>query len=187
MQRLGFWVACVLAALSGAVQAHEDSVVVSGSNLDPAAAVVVGRFDQTNFNSVSASGALLYLVGGANRKPIPADLLSELELLRSRLRNLWRPPAPAGATDLQELAVDISIKLKRDGTLAGPPKVLTNRESDLFKASRDSALSAIEHGQPFSMLSPKHYNGWKEIVVTFDPRSLLPDKRQARLFRSAPP
>lgn len=168
MQRLGFLVTCVLAALNGAVQAHEDNVAISGSNLDPAAAVAVGRFDQTNSGSASASGAFLHLVGGANRKPIPADLISELELLRSRLSELWRPPP--GATEPQDLTLDISIKLKRDGTLAGPPKVLTNRESDLFKASRDSALNAIQNGQPFSMLSPKYYNNWKEIVVAFDPR-----------------
>jgi hypothetical protein len=168
MQRLGFWVGCVLAALSGAVQAHEDSVVVSGSNLDPAAAIAVGRFDQTNFDSASASGAFLFLVGAANQKPIPAELMSELRLLRTRLSELWRPPA--GATDPQELTVEINIKLKRDGTLAGPPTVLGRGDSPLFKAARDGAVKAIYQGQPFTMLRPEHYDDWKEITVRFDPR-----------------
>ena len=168
MQRLGFWVACVLAALNGAVQAHEDSVMVSGSNLDPAAAIAVGRFDQTNFDSASASGAFLFLVGAANQKPIPAELMSELRLLRTRLSELWRPPA--GATDPQELTVEINIKLKRDGTLAGPPTVLSRGDSPLFKAARDGAVTAIYQGQPFTMLRPERYDDWKEITVKFDPR-----------------
>jgi hypothetical protein len=166
MRRLWFWITCALAALHGAVQAQEDSVAASDSKLDPTAIFAVGNSNRADFGSTS--GALLHLVAGADRKPIPAYLVSELESLRIRLSDLWHPPA--GAKDSQELTVDISMKLKRDGTLASPPTVLTIGESDLFKASRDSALGAIERGQPFNMLRPEHYKQWKEIVITFDPR-----------------
>jgi len=166
MRRLGVWITCAMAALNGAVQAQEDNVVASDSKLDPTALFAVGNSDRVDFGS--APGARLHLVAGADQKPIPAYLISELESLRKRLSELWRPPA--GAKDLQELTVDISMKLRRDGTLANSPTVLTSGESDLFKASRDSALNAIERGQPFTMLRPEHYNEWKEIVITFDPR-----------------
>jgi hypothetical protein len=168
MQRLGFWVACAFAAANGAVHAREDSVALWGSNLDPTAAIAVGDSDQIEFGW--ASGALFRLVADENRKPIPPYLISEVESLRMRLSELWHPPA--SARDRQELTVEISMKLKRDGTLASQPTVLTNGESDLFKASRDSALSAIALGQPFRMLRPEHYKFWKEIVITFDPRYL---------------
>jgi len=151
MRRLGVWITCAMAALNGAVQAQEDNVVASDSKLDPTALFAVGNSDRVDFGS--APGARLHLVAGADQKPIPAYLISELE-----------------SKDLQELTVDISMKLRRDGTLANSPTVLTSGESDLFKASRDSALNAIECGQPFTMLRPEHYNEWKEIVITFDPR-----------------
>ena len=60
--------------------------------------------------------------------------------------------------DPQELTVDIYMKLKRDGTLEGPPEVLTRGDSAWFKAARDSALRAIDRGQPFTMLKPEHYD-----------------------------
>jgi hypothetical protein len=40
----------------------------------------------------------------------------------------------------------------------------------LFKASRESALQAVMAAQPFTMLFPEHYEAWKEIEMTFDPR-----------------
>ena len=96
---------------------------------------------------------------------------NELDALRARLEELWKPPA--GAQNPQELVVSIRIRLKPDGTLAGPPMVTTSGQSPLFMASRDSAIRAVFRGQPFNMLRPENYEAWKDIEVTFDPRDMI--------------
>jgi colicin import membrane protein len=97
--------------------------------------------------------------------------LSELDALRARLAQLWT--VPAGAKDPQELVVLIRIKLKPDGTLASPPIVLSSGKSPLFIAARDSAVRALFRGQPYDMLKPEHYEQWKDVEITFDPRDMI--------------
>jgi outer membrane biosynthesis protein TonB len=97
--------------------------------------------------------------------------LSELDALRARLAQLWT--VPAGAKDPQELVVLIRIKLNPDGRLASPPTVLTSGKSPLFMAARDSAIRALFRGQPYDMLKPEHYEQWKDVEITFDPRDMI--------------
>jgi len=97
--------------------------------------------------------------------------LSELDALRQRLAEKWNPPA--GAKDPQELIVQIQVKFRPDGTLAAAPVVVTRGTTAIFTAARDSAVRALYAGQPFDMLKPEHYEQWKEIEITFDPRSML--------------
>jgi len=97
--------------------------------------------------------------------------LSELDALRQRLAEKWNPPA--GAKDPQELIVQIQVKFRPDGTLAATPVVVTRGTTAIFTAARDSAVRALYAGQPFDMLKPEHYEQWKEIEITFDPRSML--------------
>jgi outer membrane biosynthesis protein TonB len=96
---------------------------------------------------------------------------SELDALRARLAQLWNPPA--GAQNPLELVVAIRMRLKPDGTLAGPPMVVTSGQSPLFMAARDSAIRAVFRGQPFDMLRPETYEEWKDIEITFDPRDMI--------------
>jgi membrane protein involved in colicin uptake len=97
--------------------------------------------------------------------------LSELEALRARLGQLWTPPA--GARNPQELVVVVRIRLKPDGMLAAPPEVLNSGTTVHYLASRDSAKRAVIRGQPYDMLKPEHYEQWKDIEITFDPRDML--------------
>ena len=113
--------------------------------------------------SADVSGRL-YLVAGFEH--LSAEIKEEVDPLRKRLRELWKPP-PGEAQ-----IVDIVMKLKRDRTLAGPPTVFTKGEGALFEAARDSAIVAIYRGQPYTMLRPEHYHQWKEIEVRFDSHHL---------------
>ena len=96
---------------------------------------------------------------------------SELDALRARLAQLWNPPA--GARNPQELVVQIRMQLKPDGTLVGPPMVVSTGQSPMYMAARDSAVRAVFRGQPFDMLRPEHYEQWKDIEITFDPRQMI--------------
>lgn len=100
----------------------------------------------------------------------PALSQSELEAMRAKLMQLWSPPA--GARNSQELVVRIRIRLKRDGTLADWPIVLSSGRTEIGAIARESAVRAIIRGQPYTMLSPATYDIWKEIDINFDPDDL---------------
>jgi colicin import membrane protein len=97
--------------------------------------------------------------------------MSELDALRARLAQLWS--LPAGVKDPQELIVLVRVQLKPDGTLATQPQVLNSGNSALAHAARDAAIRALYRGQPYNMLRREHYEQWKDIEITFDPRSMM--------------
>jgi outer membrane biosynthesis protein TonB len=96
---------------------------------------------------------------------------SEIDALRARLMALWSPPV--GVQDPNELIVNVTVKLRPDGRLAAPPFARVNGRSVAAMASRDSAVRAVLTGQPFDMLKPEHYESWKEIELTFDPKDMF--------------
>jgi outer membrane biosynthesis protein TonB len=131
---------------------------------------VEALLDKRTPQRVASAGSELNNTVALGDQKSSAGQLSQTEVgaLRARLQQLWSPPA--GAKDPQELTLDLEIKLNPDGTLSGPPIVLTGGNSPLYLAARDSAVRAVFRGQPYTMLRPEHYELWKDIVVTFDPR-----------------
>jgi outer membrane biosynthesis protein TonB len=96
---------------------------------------------------------------------------SELDALRQRLIQLWNPPV--GIQNPEEFVIRVRIQLGRDGRLSAPPTVLSSGNGTLYNSARDSAVRAVFQGQPFTMLRPEHYETWKDIEVTFDPRDMI--------------
>jgi outer membrane biosynthesis protein TonB len=135
--------------------------------------LVEALLDKRDSQRLAAAGATLNNAPslGVSRGSAAQISLSELDALRQRLAQLWA--IPAGAKDPQELVVQVRVKLKPDGMLAGPPMVLTSGKSALFVAARDSAIRALFRGQPFDMLRPETYEQWKDIEITFDPRDMI--------------
>jgi colicin import membrane protein len=74
------------------------------------------------------------------------------------------------APQLSQSEVTVVIHIGRDRKLSGPPRVVTSGSSPMFQAARDNAMRAVYMSQPFDMLKPEHYDLWKEIEITFDPR-----------------
>lgn len=107
---------------------------------------------------------------GASRGNSATLSQTELDALRARLMQLWNPPA--GASNPEELIVTVRIRLNIDGTLAGPPQVVSSGQSGFYMTARESAVRAVFRGQPFDMLNPSKYDAWKDIEITFDPREL---------------
>ena len=96
---------------------------------------------------------------------------SEIDALRARLMSLWNPPV--GVKDPSELIVHVTVRLNRKGNLAGPPFARVKGKSVAAQASRDSAVRAVLTAQPYDMLKPEHYDSWKEIELTFDPKDMF--------------
>jgi colicin import membrane protein len=135
---------------------------------------VAALLDKRDSQRVAAAGATLNSTPalGAPTGLAARITQTELDALRARLMALWNPPA--ASRNVQELIVQVRIRLSPDGRVVGAPQVLNNGGNELFQAARDSALRAIYRGQPFDMLQPAHYEIWKEMDITFDPRDLLP-------------
>ena len=96
---------------------------------------------------------------------------SEIDALRARLMALWNPPV--GIQNPEQLIVRVRIRLGRDGRVSSPPIVLSSGNGTMYNTARDSAIRAIFRGQPFDMLKPEHYETWKDIEVTFDPKDMF--------------
>jgi colicin import membrane protein len=96
---------------------------------------------------------------------------SEIDALRARLMSLWNPPV--GIQNPEEFVIRIRVQLGKDGKLTAPPVVLSSGTGVLYNSARDSAVRAVFQGQPFTMLKPDHYETWKDIEVTFDPRDMF--------------
>jgi colicin import membrane protein len=96
---------------------------------------------------------------------------SEIDALRARLMSLWNPPV--GIQNPEEFVIRIRIQLGKNGKLTAPPVVLSRGTGVLYNSARDSAVRAVFQGQPFDMLKPDHYETWKDIEVTFDPRDMF--------------
>jgi colicin import membrane protein len=97
---------------------------------------------------------------------------SEIDALRKRLGECWN--VPPGAADGGRLKVVMRVLFKPDATVATPPQLVAGTASAQFgPAMAESAKHAIMSCQPFTMLRPEHYQQWKDIEITFDPREMF--------------
>lgn len=96
---------------------------------------------------------------------------SELDALRSRLMGLWNPPV--GIKNPEAYVIRVRIQLNKNRGLSAPPILLSHGQDAIWEAAAASALRAVMRGQPYDMLKPEHYDTWKDIEVTFDPREMF--------------
>jgi colicin import membrane protein len=108
---------------------------------------------------------------GKSHGNAPTLSQSEIDALRKRLGECWNPPA--GARDAGQLKVVLRVLFKPDATLATPPQLVAATASPFGPAMAESAKRAILTCQPFTMLRPDHYQLWKDIEITFDPRDMF--------------
>ena len=80
---------------------------------------------------------------------------------------------PANATSIAR----VRISLNKDGSLAGPPKILSPVTPPLDKVA-EAAVRAITRCAPFPGLVPyaAHYALWRDVVLTFNPAEAAPGR-----------
>ena len=66
-----------------------------------------------------------------------------------------------------------SFKPDGDGSPGRPHGARPRQQPARSIAARESAMRALIRGQPFDMLKPEHYEQWKDIEITFDPRDMF--------------
>jgi outer membrane biosynthesis protein TonB len=108
---------------------------------------------------------------GASTGTAPRLSQNELDALRARLAQCWT--LPAGATDAQDLNVEVHILLRQDGSLSAEPKVLNRSSNPFFQVAAESALRAVRTCAPFNFLPAAKYEAWKDIEVNFNPQYMF--------------
>lgn len=97
---------------------------------------------------------------------------SEIDALRGQIQNNWSIiPGMADATDVR---ITVRMKLDPNGELIGEPEVEATGGSDAARrALMGGARRAILKSAPFQGLPADKYDTWSEVVVNFDPSSML--------------
>lgn len=98
--------------------------------------------------------------------------MNEVDAFRAQMRRCWSPPA--GAKQAENLIVRVRLSLTPNGAISAGP-IVVNRGllgDPFFRAAAESVLRAIRRCQPFSMPAEK-YASWRNIELTFDPRTML--------------
>lgn len=96
------------------------------------------------------------------------DLLAGM--IKSRLAQCWRLPGAGGGDEVP--VVELSWRLKPDGTLDGDPSVRSAPSGVSGQVAAETAVRAVKACQPY-LLPPDKYEAWKDIIWVFDPREML--------------
>jgi hypothetical protein len=112
--------------------------------------------------------------GGVSQNRLNQKLsVTEIELLRSRLRDNWSPNH--GAPGVERMQVLIRITLNPDGTLSKAPLVVdgfdAGQSREVFQAFAESAIRAVQKSQPLPLPAGK-YQDWREIEINFNLREM---------------
>jgi colicin import membrane protein len=108
---------------------------------------------------------------GASRGTEARLSQTEIDALRARLRECWNPPV--GAANAAGLSVVFRVLFKRDGSLAVAPALVQGPASEQGPVLAETARRALLQCQPYTMLKPEHYEMWKDMEITFDPRDMF--------------
>ena len=118
-----------------------------------------------------AMAAWLALSAPATSQPqqnkLPKFSQSEIDQFRKRLRENWNPRA--GMTGI----VVLRVKMTPDGDVAERPTVVSAPTGNNADAQVRAAIRALYMSEPFDMLEKDHYDAWKDMEITIDPRELF--------------
>jgi colicin import membrane protein len=79
----------------------------------------------------------------------------------------------SGLAGIDRIVVDIEVKLRADGRLAQPPKVISSGRGAIFQDAANNAMRALVQCEPYSLPKELYKGGWDHMVVTFDPQKMF--------------
>jgi hypothetical protein len=74
-----------------------------------------------------------------------------------------------GITPDDKVTIKIRVSFNRDGSLVSAPRLLGPPPSSKQQVLFESAVSALEKCQPYTMLPPERYKQWKTLVLDIFP------------------
>jgi hypothetical protein len=114
----------------------------------------------------ASSLAASFLSGGGSSRA-DADMATQRDVgdyLMKAIQVCWNIPANTRSV------ARVQISLNKDGSLAGPPRILSPVTPPLAKVA-DAAVRAITRCAPFPGLTSyaAHYDMWRDVILTFNP------------------
>ena len=113
----------------------------------------------------------------AQQAPLGKKLtISEINAIRRQIERCWSVPAAIGAKDVQEMSVQVRLKLNQDGTLRESRIVDRFRmeTNATYKAVAESALRAIRNPRCSRFNLPlQKFDVWKDMVLSFNPSDMV--------------
>ena len=113
----------------------------------------------------------------AQQAPLGKKLtISEIDAIRRQIERCWSVPAAIGAKDVQEMSVQVRLKLNQDGTLRESRIVDRFRmeTNATYKAVAESALRAIRNPRCSRFNLPlQKFDVWKDMVLSFNPSDMV--------------
>jgi hypothetical protein len=95
-----------------------------------------------------------------------------MDALRGQIQNNWS--IIPGMADAADVRIKVTMRLDPNGELIGEPEVEATGGSDAARrALMGGARRAILKSAPFKGLPADKYDSWSEVVVNFDPSSML--------------
>tara|TARA_B100000676_G_scaffold233656_1_gene232985 strand:+ start:57347 stop:58189 length:843 start_codon:yes stop_codon:yes gene_type:complete len=95
--------------------------------------------------------------------------------VRQQIVPCWN--IPGGAKDAQKMKISVRIRLNRDGSLLGRPRVVDTarfRSDQSFRVVAESAVRALLNPRCSPLQLPYgQYDIWKDITFNFDPSEAL--------------
>lgn len=84
---------------------------------------------------------------------------------------------PAGGSDTQSIVSRVHLRLKRDGSVAAAPEVLSNSgitptNQPYVRQMSEAAVRAIQRCAPYKLPVELYEGGWEDLVFTFRPSAM---------------
>jgi colicin import membrane protein len=79
----------------------------------------------------------------------------------------------SGLAGIDRIVVDIEVKLRSDGRLQQPPKVISSGRGAIFQDAANNAMRALVQCEPYNLPKELYKGGWDHMVVTFDPQKMF--------------
>lgn len=113
----------------------------------------------------------------AQQAPLGEKLtISEIDAIKRQIERCWLVPAAIGAKDVEEMLVQVRLKLNPDGTLRESRIVDRFRmeTNATYKAVAESALRAIRNPRCSRFNLPlQKFDVWKDMVLRFNPGEMV--------------
>lgn len=75
-----------------------------------------------------------------------------------------------GTEGITSVVIKVQVKIKPDGMLFEPPRVVSSGSGPLFDTMKDAALRAIKKAEPVTWPPDLYKGGWDAFIATFDAR-----------------
>jgi hypothetical protein len=81
--------------------------------------------------------------------------------------------ANSGLEGANRTVVEVEVRLRPDGRLVEPPRVLNRRLGPILADAANRAVDAIVRCEPYDLPMGLYQGGWDHMVVTFDPQLMF--------------